>query len=336
MMKSVVEYSTFGISLNEDIRPNARARLDTGKFCNYNCEFCYYKKQLGERDDLSAIKERIDYIYDYGIVEIDLSGGESSVEPNWFNILDYCRNKGMKHISCLSHGGKFSNKDFLKKSKDHGLKEILFSLHGFTPEVHDSITDRVGSFNRIITAIENSHELGIIVRINCTVYDVNHKTIDHELLSKLKPEQINFILLNYDSDNSDFRKVDYKSLTDSIKVCIDNISDIDINVRYVPFCYMRGYEKHVVNYYQHIYDLRDWNLAIYNQELDASIKYTSKEKLRQAYSHAKERRISAYHKGKECLQCKDLFICDGVEREIKDTPLYPAPGAHITDVMYYK
>ena len=127
---------------------NNRAKLDTGKLCNYSCEFCYYKKQLHERDALEKIKQRIDYIHAYGIDEIDLSGGESSVEPNWFNILDYCKGK-FKRISCLSHGGKFSDLSFAQRSYDSGLREILFSLHGFTEEVHDKITGKKGAFKNL-------------------------------------------------------------------------------------------------------------------------------------------------------------------------------------------
>jgi MoaA/NifB/PqqE/SkfB family radical SAM enzyme len=46
-----------------------------------------------ERDPLEVILERVDYIKAYGITEIDLSGGESSIEPNWFKILEYCQDK---------------------------------------------------------------------------------------------------------------------------------------------------------------------------------------------------------------------------------------------------
>ena len=226
MMRSAQKFSIAGIKPDTDTKANARARLDTGPLCNYRCEFCYYKEHLSERDSLDTVKQRVDYIWDYGIREIDLSGGESSIEPNWLPILDYCREKGFEHISCLSHGGKFCNMDFLKLSYEHGLREVLFSLHGSNAELHDRITDRKKSFERILQAIENCHELGIVVRVNCTVYDLNHHTLPNEyadLILKLKPLEVNFITLNYDTDNQDFRTNDYGAVTDSIKKCIDII-----------------------------------------------------------------------------------------------------------------
>jgi radical SAM protein with 4Fe4S-binding SPASM domain len=340
-MKSVLEFSTYGVAIDRETPPNARARLNTGTLCNYNCEFCYYKKQLSIRTAYEKIVERIDDIWAYGLKEIDLSGGESSVEPNWFKILDYCQAKGFTNISTLSHGGKFADMEFLKESQAHGLKEILFSVHGSNAELHDKITDRKGSFVKIIQAIKNAHQAGIVVRINCTVYDLNHHTLPNEytdLILELNPLEVNFITLNYDTDNSDFRTNDYGAVTDSIKLCIDRIKDRVkyINVRYTPFCYMVGYEQYVCNYYQHIYDKYDWNLAIYNHGIDTTKTYTELEKLQQSYEEAKKFRLNSYHKGKECLDCKYLFICDGVEKQLKDTPLKPVAGDKIHEINFYR
>ena len=54
------------ILIDYDRPINNRAKLDTGKLCNYKCEFCYYKNSLSERDELDKIYKRIDYLLDYG------------------------------------------------------------------------------------------------------------------------------------------------------------------------------------------------------------------------------------------------------------------------------
>ena len=64
-----------------------RAKLDTGTHCNYRCEFCYYKTQLNDVTEFNIIKDRIDYLVACGITEVDLSGGESSIHKQWFDIL---------------------------------------------------------------------------------------------------------------------------------------------------------------------------------------------------------------------------------------------------------
>jgi radical SAM protein with 4Fe4S-binding SPASM domain len=342
MMTSLNSFSTVGIQIDKTTTPNSRARLFTGKLCNYRCEFCYYKNNLSDRDSLDLIFSRIDDIKRYGIEEIDLSGGESSVEPNWFKILERCQLVGFKNISCLSHGGKFSNPEFVTKSAKLGLSEVLFSLHGATAEIHDRITERKGSFDNLLTAIKNCQAQGLKIRINCTVYDINYLSLAGEyadLIKSIKPWQVNFIALNYGVDNHDFRFNNYQLITTEIKRCIDNIKDTveHINVRYTPFCYMQGYEQYVVNYYQHIYDLHDWNLAMFDHDLDTSIEYTQEEKLQHSYNKAKERRIHSFAKQEECRNCKNFFICDGVDKEIADsTPVMPIAGDKITTVNFYR
>ena len=322
-----------GIKPNFGIKANSRAKLNTGTFCNYDCKFCYYKDQLDIKDELQKVLNRVDYIYNYGIEEIDLSGGESSIDPNWFEILDYC-NERFKHVSCLSHGGKFHKMEFAKKSQEHGLKEVLFSLHGADEAMHDEITGRKGSFKRILQAISNCQEIGIIVRINCTVY----KPLPREyadLIIDINPVQLNFIIINYWEDNDSFQEPeDYHTLSETVKQCIDLLDDHieEITVRYTPLCYMTGYEKYVVGQVQHVYDLRDWNKALYNETIDTTIPYTEEEKHQQAFDVACDERVRFYHKDSQCAKCKYFYVCDGVDNKLKGLEVHPVPGEKVTHV----
>ena len=336
------ELGCAGIELDLTTVPCTRARVNTGTFCNYDCEFCYYKDQLDVKTPWEIVKKRIDYLKQYGIKQVSLSGGESSVDPNWFQTLDYC-NEHFEHVSCLSHGGRFANFDFLKESRDRGLKEILFSLHGATAEVHDSITGRKGSFDRILKGIANAKELGIVVRTNTTIYYKNFHQLDTahaDLINSIDPLDANFLTLNYWGDYNviEFNNASYADMTDALKRCIDKLNKhININVRYVPFCYMKGYEQYVLGVYQHIYDIRDWNRETFTYLLDVSKPYTEEEKIQNAYDACKTHRHHFYKKSMDCLKCKHFYICDGIEKEIADTtPVIPEPGEKIKQLNFYR
>lgn len=317
-----------------------RAKLDTGTFCNYDCEFCYYQGLLDKVTPFDEIKRRIDILNKYGISEVDLSGGESSVHKQWFDILRYC-DKRFDHISTLSNGWAFSKEDFLIRSKQHGLKEILFSVHGYDERSHDEIVRRKGAWKRIHKAIEHAHKHGLIVRVNCTVYQRNCKGLRnyHQVLKKINPLEVNFLTLNYWVNNQFANPIDYKIVTDDIKACIDNIKSFVkyINVRYTPYCYMQGYEKYVCNQYQHIYDKFDWNKEMYNYDsVDVSRTYTNTEKIDMAYQVASEVRERDYSKPSSCLKCKYYYICDGIENQVKGSKPTPVPGVKINDVNHYR
>lgn len=331
-------YSTSNIKRDYNTPRCNRARLNTGTFCNYDCEFCYYQGELHIKTGFEKIKQRADILYQYGISEVDLSGGESSIHKNWFDILKYCNDK-FTNISTLTNGWAFADENFLKKSKEHGLKEILFSLHGFNEQVHDEIVRRRGAWKKIIQAIENAHKNDIVVRINCTVYQKNYEGLlqYHEIIKQVTPLEVNFLTLNYWTNNRYANPIDYNTVCEYIKQCIDKIEPHVkyINVRYTPYCYMKGYEKYVCGHYHHIYDIYDWNKEIHEYDIDVTKKYSEKEKINMAYAEAERARIFEYKKPEECFNCKYFYICDGIEKQVT-CDVNPVSGTKITDINHYR
>ena len=322
-------------NLNEPICN--RGKVNSGFFCNYDCSFCYYKKHLTEKTSFDVIKKRVDYLVECGIDEFDLSGGESTILPFWFELLDYIKSKPHKRISCLTNGSILANYDFFKKSKEHGLEEVLFSLHGHNEEVHDKIVGRKGAFNKMLKAIENAKQLDIMIRINCTVCVENKDHLEKEyfeLLDMIKPFEVNFITLNYWHDANKQEPIDYTEITKEIKTTIDKVKSFIpiINVRYTPFCFMKGYEEYVCNTYQHVYDPYDWNIGVYNE--NRTPEEYKKDKLQALYDQAANDRLQTSWKNKECLRCKHYYICDGFEKQI-DMKVESDEGEKITDPMFY-
>lgn len=333
-MVSLNDLSTLGLEIDRDEPYCQRAKLDTGPLCNYNCSFCYYQGDLHKKTDLSVILGRLDYLYTCGINEVDLSGGESSLRPDWFELLDECKKRGMK-ISTVSNGYKFADIEFLRKSQEHGLEEILFSVHGFDKESHNKIVDHTHGFDRIITAIHNAKSLGMVVRINCVVTKDNYTQLDTKFVSlmlELLPLEVNFLTLNFWGNIKDLDYVPYADVTQAIKNAIDKLGVIKyINVRYTPYCYMEGYEKYVCNTYQHIYDVFDWNMAVYDEKI-APLDYR-KDNLLALYQAAGNDRARSYKKPQECAQCKYFYVCDGMEKEINDLP-FPVAGTKIKAINF--
>ena len=296
---------------------------------------------------LEQIKDRMLKAYNLGFRELDFTGGEPSVHPKFFEILSYGTELGC-YLSCLSNGWKFADMEFLKKAHNLGLKEILFSLHGCSEEQHDAIVGKPGAFKRILRAIRNAQELGMLVRINCTVYHKNYKTLPTvyaDLINEIKPFEVSFIHLNYFDENDDFEPEVLREPLEAVKQSIVKIKPYVkyINVRYVPFCYMQGFERYCSGYYQHIYDLYDWDLGFdgigtgpiktsENCELP-----TKNEWLEVRRKQCKENRLGAFKKLPECSECKYSHICDGIKFELDPkTKVYPVPGKKILDVIHFR
>ena len=99
---------------------------------------------------------------------------------------------------------------------------------------------------------------------------------------------------------------------------------------------MQGYEEHVCNHAQHIYDKFDWNKEMYNQSVDVDQIYTDSEKVDMAYDEVVGIRTRDYYKPSACLKCKFFNICDGPEKQVKDFVPQPIPGEKIRDVNHFR
>lgn len=309
-----------------------RSQVFIGTFCNYNCIFCYYKNKLHEKNEVEVLRQ-LDFVKDYGILDIEFTGGEPTIDPRWFEYLEYSQNK-FRQIACITNGYKLSDKDFIKSSKEKGLKEVLFSLHGYDEESHDAIVGRVGAWKRIIAAIINAKELGLVVRLNCTVGSFNYSGLGSytNLINEIQPDAVNFLPINTWHGANQERS--YKEISFFIKRCIDKITTPFISVRFIPYCYMVDYEKYVCGWYQHPYDYLDWN-----NELNAlpTLPTNLGEYGKTSFEYANKMRGNSYLKDKNCLKCKFFCICDGVQKEqYSKNPTCAIQGDLIKDPLLFR
>jgi len=319
-----------------------RAKVDFGTTCNYNCYFCYYKEKLKVPfKDKEIIKEEIQTLAKAGIKEFDFSGGEVSIHPDLLEIIEYANKFGK--VSCLTNGFGFTNPTKVLRYIRSGLQEYMFSIHGGDRKSHNTAVGNNKAFDKILESIDIINRLNksliaqTTIRINTVINndfdEVSYvNLINSDIMKHIK--QINLLPLNYWDDAINNDLIDYNIVSDKIKYIIDNINyPIEINVRYIPYCFMYGYEKYVVNTYQHIFDKSDWNLITYNvNRIDYNI---NKENM---FEQAFKNRLNTYQKPRECIECSRRLICDGIEKVLihSNNNLVPVPGEYILDVNHFR
>ena len=163
------------------IKPTRRVKLHTNHACNLKCRFCYYGDSANikcKEPTFEELKEQIKIAKNAGALDIDFSGGESTIMKFFPELISYTKNLGFRDICVITNGLRMSNKDYAKKLVDSGLNNVLFSLEGYNSKTHDYLTRVPGSFDKINKAIKNAKELGLKVRINITVTKENYKVLD--------------------------------------------------------------------------------------------------------------------------------------------------------------
>ena len=297
-----------------------RSRLFTGYRCNIRCAFCFYRN-MKHVDIKDKIEQQVIQAHKFGIKDWDISGGEPSILPYWFNILEDLKKFGFRNIACITNGYKFADPSFMMHSKMTGLNELLFSLHGSTKTIHDAMTQVEGSYDKLTTAIANAVYLNMKIRFNVVVTRTNYHNLPKlaEYANHVRPVAFNFLPFRVENNAMRDNMVRYSQIAPYIKEAIDILDDkIKVRIRYVPFCLFEGYEKHVAGYLQRVFDEYEWNeytirnfeRARANQDIPKLDLETDKWILEKKALQSSIKHV-ANHSTK-CLACKYVHVCDGI------------------------
>ena len=298
-----------------------RIKIDTGTHCNEKCTYCYYLDRLNEDHlDKYIILKQIDKAKEFGFTEIEFSGGESSLHPNFIDFIKYGTKLGLR-CSTLSNGTM--TEKLLREANKAGLKEVMYSIHGFK-QGHDKITRLDGSYELIIKQLKTCHKLEMVQRINIVVHkgsihDLNDILLELQTLEELfeiEITQYNFLPINEWGNafkvaryQQPYLKTNYEDLEHALYYL--ESKDKDFNVRYLEYCKIsERYWKYIVNHLDHYYDVWDWNPLFmhYNDILDREDYFPTIKEIKQKL---KEQRGTQYFKTKDCIECKHMAYCDG-------------------------
>jgi len=258
----------------EKVKLTTKVDINLGYGCNAKCPFCYYydsviTKENQENLTTEEAKERLRLAQQYGVEEIEFTGGEVTLRKDFIELVSYAKQELKFKVVCMiTNGIVLANLDYMEKLVAAGMDDILFSVHGHNAELHDRLTVTPGSFKRIMQAIDNAIALGIRVRTNTVVCQINYQHLDDifQLLIGKRVDNLNVVMFNpiIQANNLDVIEELYVNYVDAcveIKRAIDNHQHHlpHLNIRYLPYCYLPGYEQYIINYDQMNFEPDEWN-----------------------------------------------------------------------------
>jgi radical SAM protein with 4Fe4S-binding SPASM domain len=140
--------------------------------CNLSCIHCY--ANAGRRSAELGIREifkLVDKLYDLGVLEIVLTGGEPLMRKDIFSIMEYITRKNMDFS--IFTNSLLLDKDKIRRLKELNPRMVAVSLESSKSAVHDRIRGN-GSFAKAIKNIRALVKAKLPVRINITLFrDLN-------------------------------------------------------------------------------------------------------------------------------------------------------------------
>lgn len=170
--------------------------------CDERCIHCY----IPHENKTSDINQNLFYnilkqSHEMKVLHLTLSGGEPMLHKNFLEFIAKCReyNFSVNILSNLT----LLNDDIIQEMKKNPLLGVQTSLYSMDNNIHDSITQRTGSFKETKNAILKLIENDITVQISCPIMiqnkdcynDVIEWAEDHNIYASADP----VIIASYDN-----------------------------------------------------------------------------------------------------------------------------------------
>lgn len=181
--------------MNKRLKSPINVQIEVTSMCTSECMHCYnfWRKDAcsltrGNFDALSKedAKTIMQKLGEAEVFQVTVTGGEPLMSyPTTLSCIELARSMNMGV-------GLNSNMVLLTKKravelKRAGLNHILTSILGPSAEIHDVITQRPRSFERLIAAVKVAHDAGLRVSANMVVSQLNHNQVraTAEVVAKL-------------------------------------------------------------------------------------------------------------------------------------------------------
>lgn len=144
--------------------------------CNLRCPHCYIHEELTKESDFIdkyIVLKTIDQIENLGGVEVVITGGEATLHPDLFEILEYATRKNLL-VTLLTNGLNLYDEEHFDKLMSIPLADVRISLYGVS-EVHNSFVHKAGAFE---TSFEVLKKLRKLKGIGTGVYVLTNFNFD--------------------------------------------------------------------------------------------------------------------------------------------------------------
>lgn len=143
--------------------------------CNFQCLNCYAAENARPDRrllDWTKIKAALDKAISLSVRHIEILGGEPLIYRHLERFIEYFKSRVNNGFCGVVSNGSLITKERARSLFDSGIDQLTISIDGTKAEINDA-NRGPGTFERILTGIENAREVGILLTIAYTITPFN-------------------------------------------------------------------------------------------------------------------------------------------------------------------
>jgi uncharacterized radical SAM superfamily Fe-S cluster-containing enzyme len=137
-----------GDEADDETKPPLLAVIDLTNRCNYHCPVCF-ADSLPAKDtyflDVPTVRRMLQALLDHGSPpcrQIQFSGGEPTLHPQFLDIVRMARDMGFTHIQAATNGSRFEDHAFVQQAEAAGLQTLYLQFDGMDDRVYLTLRGR--------------------------------------------------------------------------------------------------------------------------------------------------------------------------------------------------
>jgi MoaA/NifB/PqqE/SkfB family radical SAM enzyme len=221
--------------------------------CNFKCRFCVWGNTLirdAETIPWLDLERFLRAHQSQGFERVNLHGGEPILRRDLFDLLALISELGYPEISLQTNGWALASRRYIEGLQDAGVTLFIISVHGHTPELHDSLSGAPGSLARAQTGMAHLADLGIPFNTNTVITRQNEPWLSSivSLLADAGVAHINLSSLMPSGrvvGSGSEMMPSYSEISPAVRsgVSIARERGVSVSLEGFPFCIIPGIEE---------------------------------------------------------------------------------------------
>lgn len=168
--------------------------------CNFSCKMCYVRKTQQEVRANDRKMELNDWLRvakeakEAGLLYLLLTGGEPLLWTDFWTLYDELIKMGF--ILSINTNASLLDENAIRRFKERPPRKINITLYGANDETYHRLCGVQGVFSKVDRAINELKEIGIIVKLNCSLTPDNKEDLE-EIIDYAKVRDIELAVATY-------------------------------------------------------------------------------------------------------------------------------------------